>query len=81
MVAGGVNGLSCVAALVPLGRDELGVDSLVGEVQEEGALFGARLQPVDGVVGELVGDVAALRHGLAVDVEPVAGRQVGSPGP
>ena len=67
-----------VAALVPLGGHEVRMDRLVRQVEEERPLPAPALQPVDGVVGELVGDVAALRHGLAVDVEPVARRQIGA---
>ena len=71
-----MNGLSRVAALVPLGGHEVGVDGLVREVEEERPIGAALFQPVERVVGELVGDVAALRHRLAVDVEAVRAREV-----
>ena len=71
IVAGAANGRACVAPLVPLGRHEIGVHRLVRQVQEERPSLGALAEPLEGVVGQLVGDVALLRHALAVDVQAV----------
>ena len=68
-------------ALVALRRDEVRVDALVRQVHEEGPRLVARLQPVERVVGQLVRDVALLRHLPAVDVQPVGRRQVGALAP
>ena len=57
-----------VSAQVPLGRLEHGVDRLVREVQEEG-FVAVLLEPLDGVVGQLVGDMLPGPHSLAVNVE------------
>ena len=59
-----------------LGGDELGVHGLVRQVEKERPILAALLQPVDRVIGQLVGDVAALRHRFAVDVEAVLAGKV-----
>ena len=66
-----------VAALVPSGRNEVRVHRLVRQEQHERLVALPALQPLDGVVRQFVGDVALLRHMLAIDVQPVAAGQVG----
>ena len=67
-----------IASLVALGGHELGMHGFVREVEEVGLLRGQGAQPVQRVIGQLVGDVALLRHFFAVHVEAVRIRQVGA---
>lgn len=70
-----------VAALVALGGDEIGMHGLVGKVQEKGLILLSCAEPLEGVVGQLVGDVAPLGHPAAVDVQPGRRWQVTSLSP
>ena len=65
-----------IHSFVPLGRLKLRMHGLMREVQEIGLFLGYGAQPVESVIGELVGDVTLLRHLPAVDVETVGIRQV-----
>ena len=65
-----------IRAAMPLGRRELRVHRLVRKVHEKRLVPLAAAQPVHRVVGQLVGDVAFLRHLFAVDVEAVARWQI-----
>lgn len=58
-----------VLPLVALGRGELGVHGLVGQVGEERLVLLAPFDPVEGVVGQQVGDVAVHLPALPVDVQ------------
>ena len=60
-----------VAALVTVRRHEIGVHRLVRQRQEKRFVAVLIAQPLQRVVGQLVGDVTLLRNALAVDVEPV----------
>ena len=60
-----------VTAFVALGGHEVGVDGFVRQVEEIGLFFGLLGDPVEGVIGEFVGDVAFLRDVLAIDVQAV----------
>ena len=65
-----------IRAAMPLRRRELRVHRLMREVQKKRLVPLAAAQPVHRVVGQLVGDVALLRHLFAVDVEAVTRRQI-----
>ena len=66
-----------VAAPVPLGGGEVGVNRLVGKVKEERFIAGLlSLKPVYGVIGQLVGDVALLWNAFPVYVQAGLGGKV-----
>ena len=67
-----------VAAFVSLGGYEVGVDSLMRQIEEIGLFFGLLGDPVERVIGEFVGDVAFLWDMLAIDVQAVLVGQVTS---
>src|SRR5581483_3621834 len=70
--------LVLVAALPVVGRDEVVVGGLVGEIEEVGRALLLLAEPFERVIGELAGDVALLRHALAVDVQAVLIGEVGA---
>lgn len=54
-------------------RLELRVDGFVAEVHEVGLAGWQAGEPIEGVVGQFVGDVALLRNAPAVDIQAVPG--------
>jgi hypothetical protein len=65
-----------VAALVSRCRDEICMHRFVRQAQIERSFAGSLSEPLQRVVGELVGDVALLRDAHAIDVETGLARQI-----
>ncbi len=62
-----------VFAFVTVGRNEVGVNGFVGEIEEIGLLFWESAEPIECVISKLVGDVTLLRDMFAVDVQAIWG--------
>ena len=56
---------------MPIGGDEISVDRFMTDVHEKRLVIISRIQPVDRVVGQLVGDVTLLRNTFSVDVKSI----------
>ena len=59
-----------------LGGLKLGVHPFVGEVEHEGSSGRLLVEPLNGVVGQLIGDISFLGNPLAIDIESVAAGEI-----
>ena len=57
-----------VPSLMPVSWNKIRVNSLMRQRQKKGFVFLAGAKPIQGIIRQLVSDVAFLGHSLAVDV-------------